>query len=62
MQERRATSAAAAAAVPAAAVPAAEATAVAPQAAAVSPAQCPQCHAAVGGQDQFCGDCGYRLR
>jgi hypothetical protein len=54
-EQRRAVAAAAAAP----AVVAAPAVAPSPPAMAST---CPQCHAAVGAQDQFCGECGFRLR
>jgi hypothetical protein len=58
MEQRRAAAAAAATALPppAAATP----TAVTPPPLMAS--QCPQCKAAVTAQDQFCGECGFRLR
>ncbi len=58
MEQRRAAAAAAATASP----PPAAAT---PTAAAPPPpmaSQCPQCKVAVTAQDQFCGECGFRLR
>jgi hypothetical protein len=61
MEQRRAASAAAAAAATATPPPAAATpTAVPPPLPMAS--QCPQCKVAVTAQDQFCGECGFRLR
>jgi hypothetical protein len=53
---------AAAAASAAAASPPAAAPPVASPPPAAMASTCPQCRAAVGAQDQFCGECGFRLR
>lgn len=57
-EQRRA---AAAAAQPPAAAPPVVAPSPPPAAPAMA-STCPQCRAAVGAQDQFCGECGFRLR
>ena len=58
--QRRAASAAAAAAPPAVAPTVVAPTVVAPPPAVAN--TCPQCKSAVSAQDQFCGECGFRLR
>jgi len=58
-EQRRAAAASAAAAAP---PPVAAPPVVAPSPPPAMASTCPQCRAAVGAQDQFCGECGFRLR